>query len=255
MGYRVEPVVPVSEHLTAFATSAAAEGVHSGESLEQDMRELAAKRPELVEIKEIGRSLENRPILALRIGERKAGVRKLLFMGCHHAREWLAVEVPFLLARELIERADEAPIAGWLGNGEIWIAPMVNPDGHAFCRDHDRLWRKNRRPNPDGSFGSQSELRLHVGRAQYVEPCTQRRYLYRPAGLLRAGDESDPRPRRGREVCWADHLPQLLAVDPLSMGLHRRRDRRSRRPGGVERPRQGHGRRDQGRARRRVRPR
>ena len=153
MGYRVEPVVPVSEHLTAFATSAAAEGFHSGESLEQDMRELAAKRPELVEIKEIGRSLENRPILALRIGERKSGVRKLLFMGCHHAREWFAVKVPFLLARELIERADEAPIAGWLGKGESWIAPMVNPDGHAFCRGHNRLWRKNRRPNPDGSFG------------------------------------------------------------------------------------------------------
>src|SRR5215213_8886999 len=153
MGYRVEPVVAVSEHLTAFATSAAAEGFHSGESLEQDMRELAAKRPELVEIKEIGRSLENRPILALRIGERKSGVRKLLFMGCHHARDWHAVKVPFLLERELIERADEAPIAGWLGKGEIWIAPMVNPDGHAFCRGHNRLWRKNRRPNPDGSFG------------------------------------------------------------------------------------------------------
>src|SRR4051812_17322300 len=133
MGYRVEPVVAVSEHLTPFAARAAAEGFHTAESLEQDMRELAAKRPELVDIKEIGRSLENRPILALRIGERKPGVRKLLFMGCHHAREWLAVEVPFLLARELIERADEAPIAGWLGNGEIWIAPMVNPDGHAFC--------------------------------------------------------------------------------------------------------------------------
>jgi carboxypeptidase T len=30
---------------------------------------------------------------------------------------------------------------------------MVNPDGHEFCRTHNRLWRKNRRPNPDGSFG------------------------------------------------------------------------------------------------------
>src|SRR5829696_4255360 len=125
MGYRVEPVVPVSEHLTAFATRAAAEGFHSGESLEQDMRELAAKRPELVDIREIGRSLENRPILALRIGERKPGLRKLLFMGCHHAREWLAVEVPFLLARELIERADEAPIS---------------PAGSATARSGSHRW-------------------------------------------------------------------------------------------------------------------
>jgi carboxypeptidase T len=74
-------------------------------------------------------------------------------MGCHHAREWIAVEVPFLLAKELVERADEAPIAGWLESGEIWVAPMVNPDGHEHSRTEARLWRKNRRRNADGSFG------------------------------------------------------------------------------------------------------
>jgi carboxypeptidase T len=30
---------------------------------------------------------------------------------------------------------------------------MVNPDGHEHSRTAERLWRKNRRPNPDGSFG------------------------------------------------------------------------------------------------------
>jgi carboxypeptidase T len=30
---------------------------------------------------------------------------------------------------------------------------MVNPDGHEFCRTQNRLWRKNRRRNADGSFG------------------------------------------------------------------------------------------------------
>src|SRR5437660_6591576 len=32
---------------------------------------------------------------------------------------------------------------------------MVNPDGHAFTRTEqkNRLWRKNRRKNADGSFG------------------------------------------------------------------------------------------------------
>jgi carboxypeptidase T len=33
------------------------------------------------------------------------------------------------------------------------VMPMVNPDGHEFCRTADRLWRKNRRRNSDGSFG------------------------------------------------------------------------------------------------------
>ena len=97
--------------------------------------------------------MENRPIWALRIGERNGSARKLLFMGCHHAREWIAVEVPYMLAGYLVNNASENPVKQWLAKGEIWVAPMVNPDGHEFCRTHDRLWRKNRRPNPDGSVG------------------------------------------------------------------------------------------------------
>ncbi|WP_420376776.1 M14 family zinc carboxypeptidase [Sinorhizobium meliloti] len=68
-------------------------------------------QPNITQLIEMGRSIEGRPIFALRIGDRRGGVPKILFMGCHHAREWIAVEVPFLLAKELVERADEAPIA------------------------------------------------------------------------------------------------------------------------------------------------
>jgi carboxypeptidase T len=153
MGYQVEQLEDVERHLSAFATAAEAEQYHSAASLEEELRRLAEARPDIAELREIGRSIEGRPILALRIGDRRGGAPKLLFMGCHHAREWIAVEVPFLLARELVERADEAPIAGWLESGEIWVAPMVNPDGHEHSRTEARLWRKNRRRNADGSFG------------------------------------------------------------------------------------------------------
>jgi carboxypeptidase T len=153
MGYLVEQLEDVERHLSAFATAAAAEQYHSAASLEEELRRLAEARPDIAELKEIGRSIEGRPILALRIGDRRGGLPKLIFMGCHHAREWIAVEVPFLLAKELVERADEAPIAGWLSSGEIWVAPMVNPDGHEHSRTEARLWRKNRRRNHDGSFG------------------------------------------------------------------------------------------------------
>jgi carboxypeptidase T len=121
--------------------------------LEQDLRRLADAAPELAELREIGRSLEGRPIWALRIGERRSSTRKLLFMGCHHAREWIAVEVPYLLADYLVTNANQDPVSQWLAQGEIWVAPMVNPDGHEYSRTQDRLWRKNRRPNPGGSFG------------------------------------------------------------------------------------------------------
>jgi carboxypeptidase T len=143
----------VTQHLEAFATAEALAGYHSAASLAEEMKQLAAQHPKVAKIKEIGRSVEGRPILALRIGAGRRGARKLLFMGCHHAREWIAVEVPFLLAKELIEKANDKRISKWLSEGEIWVVPMVNPDGHEFTRTHDRLWRKNRRKNADGSFG------------------------------------------------------------------------------------------------------
>lgn len=153
MGYLVEQLEDVARHLSTFASAEAAEQYHSAASLEEELRQLAEAKPDIAQLIEIGRSIEGRPILALRIGDRRGGVPKVLFMGCHHAREWIAVEVPFLLAKELVERADEAPIAGWLTSGEVWVAPLVNPDGHEHSRAQERLWRKNRRRNDDGSFG------------------------------------------------------------------------------------------------------
>jgi len=154
MGYGVEQMQDVETHLRAFATAEAVSGYHSAASLEQELQQLADTRPDIAELREIGRSVEGRAIHVLRIGERHEARRpKILFMGCHHAREWIAVEVPFLLAKELVERADDPQIAAWLSSAEIWVAPMVNPDGHEHSRVAQRLWRKNRRPNRDGSIG------------------------------------------------------------------------------------------------------
>lgn len=153
MGYTTEEVVGTEDHLSRFATTEAIAAYHSAETLEQDLRRLAERQPGIAELREIGRSLEDRPIWALRIGERRASEHKLLFMGCHHAREWVSVEVPYLLAEHLVNSADQPPVRQWLQRGEIWVAPMVNPDGHEFSRTQDRLWRKNRRTNIDGSIG------------------------------------------------------------------------------------------------------
>jgi carboxypeptidase T len=153
MGYGVEQVQMLEPYLSTFATDAAATGYHSAASLEEDLRRLAEEHPEIAELHEIGRSVEGRPLWALRLGERRDSSRKVAFLGCHHAREWLAVEVPYLLAEHLLENSSSDPVQRWLQQGEVWVAPMVNPDGHEYTRIDYRLWRKNRRPNRDGSVG------------------------------------------------------------------------------------------------------
>ncbi|MET0764483.1 MAG: M14 family metallopeptidase [Blastococcus sp.] len=153
MGFDVEQLQMTEPYLSTFATAEAVSGYHTVATLEQDLRRLVEEHPEIAELHEIGRSVEGRPLWALRIGERRGSVRKVAFLGCHHAREWISVEVPFRLAEHLLDNSSAEPVQGWLQQAEVWVAPMVNPDGHEHSRTENRLWRKNRRRNPGGSIG------------------------------------------------------------------------------------------------------
>ncbi len=101
--------------------------------------------------------LADRDIWALVISDNvqlDEGEPEVLFMGNHHAREWISVEVPLYLAKYLLENyATDPQVKSYVDHGEIWIVPMVNPDGHQYSIDVDRWWRKNRRNNGDGTFG------------------------------------------------------------------------------------------------------
>ena len=130
---------------------------HSYAELEQALMELAEAYPDLARVYDIGDSLELRNIYALKISgnvwaeEQEAAV---IFLGCHHAREWISVEVPFLLGKYLVESYDSnAEVRQLVDNCEIWILPLVNPDGLEYSIHFYRYWRKNRRDNRDGTFG------------------------------------------------------------------------------------------------------
>jgi hypothetical protein len=96
---------------------------------------------------------KKRELCAIKLGI--GSDHKVLVTGCHHAHEWIAVEVPYLLAEYLVLNFDDNPttdkkkrIKHLLTNRQLWIVPMVNPDGHAFSVTDDRDWRTNRRKVP-----------------------------------------------------------------------------------------------------------
>jgi hypothetical protein len=106
----------------------------------------------------IGFSVENRPLLAIKISDtpeiQEPDEAEVLITGNHHAREVISVEICLDLIRQLTEGYGNDPaITQLVNNRQIWIIPMVNPDGHVYVEKHDISWRKNRRPNGDGSFG------------------------------------------------------------------------------------------------------
>lgn len=130
---------------------------HSSLELETELRLLESAHPAIAAVREIGRSLEGRPIYALKVSDNPLfdeAEPAFLVLGCHHAREWISVEVPLLYARHLLESYASDPSARDLvDRGETWIVPLVNPDGLEYSIHVYRYWRKNRRANADGSFG------------------------------------------------------------------------------------------------------
>ncbi len=130
---------------------------HSYSELETDLQDLELAFPGLARLSTIGVSLESRNIYALKISDNVSHDEKeaeVLFLGCHHAREWISVEVPLLLARFLLENYPADPaVRRAVDHSEIWIVPLVNPDGLEYSIRFYRYWRKNRRLNHDGTFG------------------------------------------------------------------------------------------------------
>ncbi|MFQ5605647.1 MAG: M14 family metallopeptidase [bacterium] len=130
---------------------------HTYAEIQSELQELQTAFPNLAKVVSLGQSLENRQIWAIKISDNVAQEEnepEVLFIGGHHAREWIAIDVPFLLAKHLLENySSDADIRNYVDNGQIWIIPLLNPDGHQYSVTTNRLWRKNRRNNGDGSFG------------------------------------------------------------------------------------------------------
>jgi murein tripeptide amidase MpaA len=136
---------------------------HSYSEIRDELQQLALNYPQIAKVYDVGDSWEktqgiaNRDIWAIKISDNVAqdeDEAEILFIGSHHAREWISVEVPFYLAKYLVENYDTDPlISSYIDNGEIWIVPMLNPDGHQYSIDVYRMWRKNRRYNGGGIYG------------------------------------------------------------------------------------------------------
>ncbi len=119
---------------------------HSYEQVQETLEGLAKKYPERCSVLAIGKSHEGRDIHCLRFKPKKPAPA-FLIIGCHHAREWMSVEVPLEFAKFLAENPGGSPrVEKYLEDFDIWVVPMLNPDGHEYSVKENRMWRKNRTP-------------------------------------------------------------------------------------------------------------
>jgi carboxypeptidase T len=139
-------------------------------------------------LKVIGKSIEQRDLLALRISSAPAGAQRpsVLVIGTHHAREWASPMVAMGLADALVRRYDDEPrIRRVVDNLEIVVIPVLNPDGYVATFNGKRLQRKNMDPkcnvdlnrNYDAAFGKgtggECPSETYPGPSAFSEPETQ----------------------------------------------------------------------------------
>jgi murein tripeptide amidase MpaA len=126
------------------------------------LTQLAQANPTLASVETIGQSLEGRPLIAVRItgpdsaANPRASRPQVVFNGTQHAREWVSPMTVTYIAVTLAESyATDQRVRDLLDRVEFIIVPIVNPDGYewTWASTNNRLWRKNRRNNGDGTFG------------------------------------------------------------------------------------------------------
>src|SRR3989338_1806408 len=131
---------------------------HTYEEMVEEMSLIAERYPEITRLIDIGDSWEkaqgiaDRDIWAMKISDNPDSEEDdesdVLIVGCHHARELISVEIPLAIVRALTDKYPaDARIKYLVDNREVWIIPMLNPDGHVYVEEVNSTWRKNRNTN------------------------------------------------------------------------------------------------------------
>ncbi|MCK4366205.1 MAG: right-handed parallel beta-helix repeat-containing protein, partial [Thermoplasmatales archaeon] len=136
---------------------------HDYNSLTTELQSIASNYPSITNLYSLGQSVQGRTIWGLKITDNpniEENEPEVRICGCHHGNELMSVELPLLLAWLLVENYSINPdITDLIDNREIWIIPLVNPDGRMLVqrrnannvdlnRDYGYMW--------DGSGGSPS---------------------------------------------------------------------------------------------------
>ncbi|MBN2537654.1 hypothetical protein JXB37_05205, partial [candidate division WOR-3 bacterium] len=116
---------------------------------------LRTRHPDIVALRSIGTTQwRNVPIYAVKISDNVAleeDEPAVLYTGAMHAREPLGTEIIIHLAKYLCAGYAASPdVRRWVDSTEIWLVPVVNPDGFMYMFESARSnpwWRKNQRDN------------------------------------------------------------------------------------------------------------
>ncbi len=147
-GLPIKTVKKLSHVGGQFFKEAAA--YHTFDQTIQALKDIEFNYGNIAKVYNLGTSCNEESVVALKISssptENIPDKKETLFVGAHHAREWISVEVPLGIAEYITSHySTNIRIKEIVDNSEIWIIPILNPDGFIYSWESDRYWRKNRR--------------------------------------------------------------------------------------------------------------
>jgi carboxypeptidase T len=146
LGYQIEELIQTQDFPSADA------GYHNYAEMTAEIQQVAAAHPEIVSTFSIGQSYEGREMWAAKISDNVSvdeGEPEVLFLGQHHAREHLTVEMTLYILNLLAGQYNINPqITDLVNTREVYIVFSTNPDGSEYdiATGSYRSWRKNRQP-------------------------------------------------------------------------------------------------------------
>jgi carboxypeptidase T len=162
--------------LTATAGAAAAAprfppgdaAYHTYAELTTELHAIASAHPDIARLSSMGRSFQGRELWMLKISD-NVGIDEnepeVLITGLTHAREHLTVEQALAVIHWLVDGyGNTQRITHIVNTTELWIVPMLNPDGGQWDIRNGKFhfWRKNRQPTP-GSKAIGTDINRNYG--------------------------------------------------------------------------------------------
>ena len=121
---------------------------HYGQTI-AELNQLVFEHPGICRLDTIGYSTTNdSPLVAIKFSDHPDAQEdepRVLYNGVHHGCELIGNEICLFMAHDLADRYGSDPgVTRWIDSNQIFIVPVVNPDGHAInMADLDTMWRKN----------------------------------------------------------------------------------------------------------------
>jgi carboxypeptidase T len=176
---------------------------HTYAEMLTELQQMEAEHPAIAKLYDIGDAWEktegysDRDIWAMKISDNVAAAEAepaIMYLGLHHAREPLTLEMCLYLLHYLVDNYGVNPqVTEWIDGTEIWVVPNVNPDGHWVVLEYSlthpdfEWWRKNTRDTNENNILYEYQWWV----AYYHEGVDPNRNYYYKWGYDDIGSSSD----------------------------------------------------------------